>query len=535
MASDQTGLLEVPRVNSETKNITFKIHRFNPENNEHYTSIYNVPARTGMTILDALLYIKDNIDGTLTFRHQCRMGQCGSCGVVVNGKPMLACYTQVLQLGVDTVEIEPLANLAVIKDLVVDFAPFFEKFVKISPLLITSEEKLRTPTEYLQSPSDFKKYWDKSICTKCSLCYASCPAEMDSTFLGPASLTHNYRFLVDTRDDGLNERLNDATETIWMCTSCDSCTLSCPKEIDCALALDDERSLIVEEGAPMPKTVKDVFDSTFKHHNPVLMPPRNRSEWSRALEVNEFPAVGKTDVLCFVGCMSSYDERNQETAKALAHLLRRSGIEFATLGNEEWCCGDHILRLGEKGLFELLAEHNLSLFKKYDFHRIVTISPHCYHTFKNDEPYTTQLTTDVWHYTQLLAEAIEDKRLRPVKAITKTVAYHDPCFLGKRSGLYNEPRNILRAIPDLHLVELRRNKENSFCCGGGAGRVWTEEATPENRPSVARIKEALELGVEVVATACPFCVTTLEDAIKVLDVENKIAVKDISELVKAAI
>jgi len=516
------------------KIIKFNIHRFNPENNRHYLSTYKVPARPGMTILDAFLYIKDNVDGTLTFRHQCRMGQCGSCGVVVNGKPMLACYTQVLQLGVDTLEIEPLSNLPVIKDLVVDFEPFFEKFAEIKPLLIKTQEALKKPTEFVQVPSDFKKYWDKSICTKCSLCYSSCPAEIDPRFLGPASLTHNYRFMVDTRDEGLKERLKDATGTIWMCTSCDSCTLNCPKDIDCALALDDERSLIVEEGASMPRTVKDVFDSAFKYHNPVLMPPRKRTEWGIGLDIKELPVVGKTDILYFVGCLSSYDERNQEIAKSLAQIFREIDVDFATLGNEEWCCGDHILRLGEKGLFEMLAEHNVSVFKEYNFDKIVTISPHCYHTFKNDKPYAN-IKTNVAHYTQVIVKAIEDGRLKPKKAISGKVTYHDPCFLGKRSNIYDEPRKILKSIPGLELVEMRRTRENSFCCGGGAGRIWTEEATPEDRPSVDRVKEALEIGAEIVATACPFCVTTLEDAVKVLDVEDKIAVRDVSELLRRAL
>ena len=520
----------------EEKVINFKIHRFDPEKigkNKHYVSTYRVPTRTGMTILDALLYIKDNLDGTLTFRHQCRMGQCGSCGIMVNGKPMLACYTQVLLLGVDTLEIEPLSNLPAIKDLVVNVDPFFEKYVKIRPLLIKAEEELKKPTEFIQVPSDFKKYWDKSICTKCSLCYSSCPAAIDMKFLGPASLATNYRFIVDTRDEGLSERLKDATETIWLCTSCDSCTLNCPKEIDCALALDDERSLIVEEGTPMPRTVKDVFTSVFKYHNPVLMPPRKRTEWTKGLEIKELP-VGKANILYFIGCLPSYDERNQEIAKSLAQIFRNIDVDFAILGNEEWCCGDHILRLGEKGLFEILAEHNTSLFKKYDFDRIVTISPHCYHTFKNDKPYT-DLRINVQHYAQFIAEAIEDGRLRPIKAIKKKVTYHDPCFLGKRSNIYDEPRSILKSIPGLELVEMKRSRENSFCCGGGAGRVWTEDATPENRPCVDRTKEALELGVEIIATACPFCVTTLEDAVKVLDAEGKIVVKDVSELVREAI
>jgi len=520
---------------SEKKKVVeFKIRRFDSKSNKRYLSTYRVPVLAGMTILDAFLYIKDNLDGTLAFRHQCRMGQCGSCGVMVNGKSVLACYTQVLQLGVDTLEIEPLSNLPVVKDLVVDFGPFFEKFVKIKPLLIKNEEDAKKPTEFVQSPSEFKRYWDKSICTKCSLCNASCPASIDMRFLGPSGLTTNYRFLVDTRDEGLNERLKDASETIWLCTSCDSCTLSCPKEIDCARALDEERGLIVEDGLLVLRTAKDVLNSAFKYHNPMRMAPSKRTEWSKGLEIKELSTVGKTSVLYFVCCSPAYDVRNQEIAKSMAQIFRRVGVDFATLGNEEWCCGDHILRLGEKGLFEELAEHNVALFKKYGFDMVVTLSPHCYHAFKNEKSYA-DVKINVQHYTQFLADAVEKGKIKPARAVKKKVAYHDPCFLGKRSGVYDEPRKILRSIPGLELVEMRRVRENSFCCGGGAGRVWTEEATPESRPSVSRVREALELGVEIIATACPFCVTTLEDAVKVLDVENKIVVRDISELLIEAL
>jgi len=516
------------------KVVEFKIKRFDPERNKRYLSTYKVPTLTGTTILDALLYIKDNLDGTLTFRHSCRMGQCGSCGVLVNEKPVLACYTQVLQPEVDVLEIEPLPNMPVVKDLVVDFHPFFETFVKIKPILIRAEEEIKKPTEFVQMPSDLKKYWNESICVKCSLCHASCPAAIDTRFLGPSSLTTNYRFMVDTRDDGLSERLKTASETIWFCTSCSSCTLSCPKEIDCATRLDDERGLIVEEGVLVPRTAKDVLTSALKHHNPMRVSPAKRTEWSNDLEIRELPMVGKTDVLYFVCCSPSYDARNQEIAKSIAQIFRRMDVDFAILGNEEWCCGDHILRLGEKGLFEMLAEHNASLFKKYVFNRIVTVSPHCYHTFKKDKPYK-DIELNAQHYTQFISEALKNGRLRPIKAIKKKVTYHDPCFLGKRSGVYDEPREILKAIPGLELVEMGRSRENSFCCGGGAGRVWTEEATPENRPCVNRAKEALELGVEVIATACPFCVTTLEDAVKVLDAEDKIVVRDISELLREAL
>jgi succinate dehydrogenase/fumarate reductase iron-sulfur protein len=535
MASHHEGLLGGIDMSSEAEKVVeFKIHRFDPEQKKHYLSTYRVPARTGMTILDAFHYIKDNLDGTLTFRHQCRMGQCGSCGIMVNGKTMLACYTQVLQLGVNTLEIEPLANLPVIKDLVVDFDQFFKRFLEINPLLTKAQEELKKSTEFIQSPSDFKEYWDKSICTKCSLCYSSCPAEIDARFLGPASLTNNYRFIVDTRDEGLSQRLKDASETIWLCTACNSCTLNCPKEIDCAGALDDERGLIVEDGMLVPKTAKDVLNSAFKYHNPVLMSPKKRMEWSNGLKIKELPAAKTTDILYFVGCVPAYDDRNQEIARSMARLLNNMKEDFAVLGNEEWCCGDHILRLGEKGLYEELAEHNISMFKKYDFNKIVTLSPHCYYVFKNEKPYTDAKISPQ-HYTQFLAEAIDNGKVKPSKAIKKRVTYHDPCFLGKRSDVYDEPRKILKSIAGLELIEMKRSRENSFCCGGGAGRVWTEEATPENRPCVERTKEALSLGVNVIVTACPFCVTTLEDAVKVLDVEDKIVVRDISELLMEAI
>jgi Fe-S oxidoreductase len=174
------------------------------------------------------------------------------------------------------------------------------------------------------------------------------------------------------------------------------------------------------------------------------------------------------------------------------------------------------------------------MFKKFKAEKIVTLSPHCYNTFKNDKPYAEE-KLNVQHYTQFLAEAIRQGKIKLSKPVKKRVAYHDPCFLGKRNEIYEAPREILQAIKGLEIVEMKRTKQSSFCCGGGAGRVWTEETTPEKRPCVDRVKEALELNIDTIAVACPFCVTTLEDAIKVLDIENKIAVRDILELLKEAL
>jgi succinate dehydrogenase/fumarate reductase iron-sulfur protein len=510
----------------------FKIHRFDPKSKRHYVSTYKVPIRKGTTLLDAFLYIKDNLDETLTFRHSCRMGICGSCGVNVNGKPMLACYTQVLDL-TGSLTIEPLANMPVIRDLVVDIQPFFETFKKIKPFLIKPEEALKKTEEFVQMPVDLKKFWDLTLCIKCSICYSACPAAIDEKFLGPATLTANYRFITDSRDEGLADRLKPMADNIWLCTQCNSCTLFCPKLVGCANSIVDDHSLLVETG-DIPRTVKDVLESVYKYHNPMGTHQSKRMAWAEGLNVKTFPTIMQADVLFFVCCSTAYDPRNQEIAKAMTLLFNNMGVNYATLGTEEWCCGDHMLRMGEKGLFEELAQHNIEMFKKFKAEKIVTLSPHCYNTFKNDKPYADE-KLNVQHYTQFLAEAIRQGKIKPAKTVKRRVAYHDPCFLGKRNEIYDAPRQVLQSIRGLELVEMRRTRQSSFCCGGGAGRVWTEEAEPEKRPCVDRVKEALNLNVDTIAVACPFCVTTLEDAVKVLDVENKIAVRDILELLKEAV
>ncbi len=322
-------------------------------------------------------------------------------------------------------------------------------------------------------------------------------------------------------------------DNIWLCTQCNSCTLFCPKKLTCANAIVDDHSLLVEAGN-IPKTVKDVLESVYKYHNPMGTTQAKRMEWSKGLDIKSFPTTAKADVLFFVCCSNAYDLRNQEAARTMASIFDRMHVTFATLGTEEWCCGDHMLRLGEKGLFEELAQHNISLFKKFDAQKIVTLSPHCYNTFKNDKPYA-DAGLNVQHYTQFLAEAIEKGSIKLSKPVNKRVAYHDPCFLGKRNDVFEAPRSILQSIEGIELIEMRRTKQSSFCCGGGAGRVWTEDAVPEKRPSTNRLQEALGLKVDNVAVACPYCVTTLEDAAKVLDAENTISVKDILELVKEAL
>jgi len=514
---------------SGEKMVKFVVKRYDPEKGDFFTSTYDVPVRKGMTVLDALIYIKENLDGTLTFRYSCRMGICGSCALRVNGKATSICNLQVLELGTDTVVLEPLANLPPIRDLVVDVKPFFERFRSIRPYLIRPPGE--PEEEFRQEPEVFKRYWPLSPCISCASCLSACPASIDDVFPGPSALMTNYRFLIDTRDAGREERLKMVGDTVWLCTACSSCSLVCPKEIDVASAITEEKSMLVEEGR-IARRIADVLENAMTYHNPLGRLQAKRLEWAEGLEPPLPLArdVGKAERLFFTCCLTAFEPRHQEVARAVLQALRKAGLELATLGSEEWCCGDHILRMGEVGLFEELAEHNASLFERYGTSEVITISPHCYYVFKNEEPYRG-LGLTVLHYTEVLAEALSSGRLRPSGSLKGLkVAYHDPCFLGKRSGLYEAPRAILASIPGIELVEFGRNRENSFCCGGGAGRVWTEEAEPEKRPSIHRLREALDLGVDVIATSCPFCICMLEDAAKVLDVEEEIAVRDVCEL-----
>ncbi|UCG36328.1 MAG: 4Fe-4S dicluster domain-containing protein [Candidatus Bathyarchaeota archaeon] len=515
-------------IQEKGKLVELKIQRFDPKKNKHYVSVYKVPISKGMTLLEAFIYIKDNYDETLTFRSSCRMGICGSCAVMVNGKPMLACYTQVLHLNTDSAKIEPLQNMPLIKDLVVDIQPFLDTYKRIDSILTRTQETLDKPSEFTQLPADLRKFWDLSLCIKCSICYSACPAAIDERFLGPSAYATNYRFICDSREQRNNQRMSPMIDNVWLCTSCDSCTKFCPKEVDSSTSIVEERGLIVETG-DVPKTVKDVLESVFKYHNPMATNPNKRMDWANDLSIKTFPAVKEAEVLLFVGCAPALDVRSQSIARSLVSVLNSVGVDFATLGNEEWCSGDHIRRLGEQGLFEMLAEHNISMFDKFHFQKILTLCPHCFNTLRNDRPYRDKEFT-VQHYTQLLAELAKSGSLKSSRPFNKRVTYHDPCFLGKRNEVYDDPRQVLRSIDGLDFVEMNRHHENSFCCGGGAGRTWTEEAPPKKRPSVERVNEALSLGIEVIASACPFCITTLEDAVKVLDAEGEIEIRDILEI-----
>jgi len=289
------------------------------------------------------------------------------------------------------------------------------------------------------------------------------------------------------------------------------------------------RSEFVEKGR-LHQNVKTARESTYRHGNPLTLPREDRRAWAKDLSVK--PMSDGVEYLYFVGCSPSYDPQAQKVARALVRILQHAGVDFGILGKEENCCASEVRRLGEFGLFEMMAEDNQETYKRLGVSKMFTTSPHCFNTFKNDYP---KNGVEVQHYTQVLAHLVENDKLEFTSKFEKTVTYHDPCYLGKQNGIFDEPRAVLKSIPGIKLVEMDRSREKSLCCEGGGGRMWLEGTNPGVRLAQTRIKEAIETGAEILATACPFCLLTLDEAVKLLNAEDKLQVMDIAELVDQAL
>jgi Fe-S oxidoreductase len=364
-------------------------------------------------------------------------------------------------------------------------------------------------------------------CYQCGKCTGGCPVSLKSRL--------NIRRLMMEGILGRNlEHLSERLE-LWDCTTCKTCTLRCPRGLKPMDLVIGMRGSLVEEGH-IPKTLIEAMENSYKHGNPWGKPKNKRTEWTKEppedLKVKDFSQGDRADYLYFVGCTASSDPRIQQVAKALAFNLQRAEVDFGILGNEEQCCGSEIRRMGESGLFEELVEKNIERFDNYRIERIITSCPHGFNVLKNEYP---QGKFEVLHTTQLLAKKVEEGKLSLKQEIKKVVTYHDPCFLGKQNSIFDEPRMLINAIPGITFKELDRSRERSLCCEGGGGRMWVESSSETGeRLAEIRVKDAVELGAEIIATACPFCVLTLEDAVKTSGHEEKIKVMDVTELLAEA-
>jgi Fe-S oxidoreductase len=323
------------------------------------------------------------------------------------------------------------------------------------------------------------------------------------------------------------------SEEIWLCTTCGRCPQKCPrdvKQIESGMAL---RKIATEYGVfpTSVKPIRTISGSLIGEGNPLNEERKNRQKWAEGLGVKSF--TEGMEILYFPGCYLSYDPRLKKVARATANLLNAAGVDFGILGSKENCCGESIRKTGDEELFKRLAKENIKNFIDNGVKKILVSSPHCYHTFKNEYP-EFMVQFEVVHIAQFLLDLIKQGRLEVKKEYQSRVTYHDPCYLGRHNGIYDEPREVLRSVPGLELVEMPDALQDSLCCGGGGGRIWME--TPKGqRFSDLRLTQAMELGARVLATSCPYCISNLEDSKLTLDVVDQIEIKDITEIISEVI
>jgi Fe-S oxidoreductase len=288
--------------------------------------------------------------------------------------------------------------------------------------------------------------------------------------------------------------------------------------------------MIAWEGRQIPKGLPSVLWSVYWNDNPWAQPPSQRTSWAKDQDIPTFDP-DQHETLIYIGCTSAYDRRAQKIARSLVHILRSAGVSFGYLGNEEPCCGEAVLSLGHKPYFEEVVAHASKVFQERGVSKLVAISPHCYDVFKNHYPRFNGFQP--MHYTQFLAQLLDEGRLRFERSLERRVTFQDPCYLGRHNAVYQAPRRILSAIPGAQLVEMEHSGVDGLCCGGGGGRMWLETAAGE-RFSDLRVQEASQTGASILATACPFCIVCLEDSAKVMKVEG-LQVMDIAELARLGI
>ncbi|MBN2224514.1 MAG: (Fe-S)-binding protein [Deltaproteobacteria bacterium] len=318
-------------------------------------------------------------------------------------------------------------------------------------------------------------------------------------------------------------------EILYSCAACGNCVEHCvfPKfKADLLNAFVAGREELVDQGA-IPGIVSDYFKAIQLYGNPYKLPEEKRDAWAEGIGV---PCYTNEEFLLYIGCPGSFDERGQKMARAVASLLAKFEVSFGILGKEEHCDGNEVKILGESGLFEVLARNNIEQFRKKGVKKVVTLSPHAYHAMRNEYPkYGAEF--EVFHYTHLLARFMDKGDLLHGNSRIK-VTFHDPCYLGRHNADYYTPRTILNAVPGIELVEMDRNKGDALCCGGGGGNFFTDIlGSGTESSSRVRIREAIEVGADILAVACPKCAKMFEDAIKAEDQEDKIKVRDIAEII----
>jgi Fe-S oxidoreductase len=360
------------------------------------------------------------------------------------------------------------------------------------------------------------------LCYQCGLCETACPWNRVRKFF-VRSLVHQAQLGV----------VDFGSEDLWLCATCNNCVQRCPRGVKIIDVMMAMRRLLVPDGvvpASIPN-LRGVMTSIASVGNPWQQEAQNRANWAKDLGVKEFSEG--TELLYFSCCTPAYDPRVQKVAQATSEILTKLGVDFGILGSKEVCCGESVRKAGNEQLFKQLAKENSKTFIENGVKKILVSSPHCYHAFKNDYA-EFKVNFEVVHITQYLFQLIKEGRLKLTKEYKKKITYHDPCYLGRHNGIYDEPREVLKRVPGLELVEMADSRENALCCGGGGGRIWMETKKGE-RFADLRIKQALDVGAEVLVTSCPYCIINFKDSLLSLGDSAAIEIKDITEIIREAL
>ena len=408
----------------------------------------------------------------------------------------------------------------------------------------------------------WKQLLDGLSCTQCGRCQAACPAWNSGKPLNPKKVTIDLKeLLLETGPSLLkikgtgnkqptgSEAPAGSTSTeaphhpdmvshviteevIWECTTCRACQEECPVLIEHVQKFIDMRRHLALERSQIPETALNALKSIESRGHPWRGTTVTRTDWTKGLGVKTLAEEKNVDILYWVGCTAALEDRNIKVAIAMAKVLQRAGVNFGILGNEETCCGEPTRRLGNEYLFQMLATKNIETFKNYGVKKILTSCPHCFNTIKNEYPQFGG-EFEVIHHSQFLAGLLAQGKFQIDSVPFGIATYHDSCYLGRYNDVYDQPRQIIKSIPGLKVVEMGRRRNKGFCCGGGGGRLWQEETIGE-RINHLRTQEALDTGTKVIATACPYCLQMFEDGLKAKNADEAVKALDLAEMIEAA-
>ena len=426
------------------------------------------------------------------------------------------------------------------------FAPFNSFWVNLEPsgaIKPIDLEKTETFGVQRVEQLSLRQLLDGFACTECGRCTDNCPANATGKPLDPMHLITNMRdtlleqgpAILAGKTEGLPNMFQTVhtEEGIWACTTCFACVFECPVLNEhVPKIIDMRRHMVLMEGK-MPLQAMEAMRKIEQNYNPWGFGWDQRGKWAEGLGIRTMAEDSKVEYLFWVGCTGSFDDHGKKIAASIARLLMKAGVSFAILGQEEKCTGDPARRVGNEYLAQMMMKQNVETLDKYGVKNIITMCPHCFNALKH-EYRGFGGKYEVVHHSQFLSRLVKEGKLKPAKEVREVITYHDACYLGRYNSVFEEPRLVVRAVPGVSLVEMKRKGETAFCCGGGGGRLWMEE-TVGKKVSVERTEQVLASGAKTVATACPYCAVMFDDAIKTKDVEKELKCQDITEILERSI